>query len=153
MKVHILLTLALLAFNFVVPAPGQENNTVDPQVRKQIEELNVKYDKAFNENNAEAIAALFTWNGVETGPDGHAFGQPDIEERYGVLFQLHPTNHLSKLIQMYAIGSRVCAITEWTAMQKKDASQPMLLSEGYMVTVNVRQGDVWKIEMLYSSYK
>ena len=73
MKVHILLTLALLAFNFVVPAPGQENKTVDPQVRKQIEELNVKYDKAFNENDAAAITALFTWNGVETGPEGQAF--------------------------------------------------------------------------------
>jgi uncharacterized protein (TIGR02246 family) len=153
MKVHVLVTLALLAFGFVLPAPGQEDNTVDPEVRKQIEELNVKYDKAFNENDAEAIAALFTWNGVETGPEGQAFGQPDIEERYGVLFQLHPTSHLSKLIQMYAIGSHVCAITEWTAMLKKDASQPMLLSEGYMVTVNVREGDVWKIEMLYSSYK
>jgi hypothetical protein len=73
MKVHILLTLALLAFNFVVPAPSQENKTVDPQVRKQIEELNVKYDKAFNENDAAAITALFTWNGVETGPEEQAF--------------------------------------------------------------------------------
>jgi uncharacterized protein (TIGR02246 family) len=151
MKVHILPTLALLAFGFVVPAPGQENNTVDPQVRKQVEELNVKYDKAFNQNDAAAITALFTWDGVETGPEGQAFGQPDIEERYGALFQLHPIGHLSKLIQVYAIGSRVCAITEWTAMLKKDASQPMRLSEGYIVTVNVREGDIWKIEMLYSS--
>jgi hypothetical protein len=31
MKVHILLTLALLAVGFVVPAPGQENDTVDAQ--------------------------------------------------------------------------------------------------------------------------
>ena len=146
MKAHVLLAVALLAFGVVASAPGQESKTVDPQVRKQIEELNLRYDKAFNENDAQAIAALFTWNGVETGPDGQAFGQPDIEERYGGLFQLHPTSHLSKLIQ-------VCAITEWTAMQKKDASQPTLLSEGYMVTVNVREGDVWKIEMLYSSYK
>jgi hypothetical protein len=30
--------------------------------RKKIEELNIKYDKAFNENDAEAIAALFPWN-------------------------------------------------------------------------------------------
>ena len=153
MKAHVLLAVALLAFGVVASAPGQESKTVDPQVRKQIEELNLRYDKAFNENDAQAIAALFTWNGVETGPDGQAFGQPDIEDRYGGLFQLHPTSHLSKLIQVYAIGSRVCAITEWTAMQKKDASQPMLISEGYLVTVNVREGDVWKIEMLYSSYK
>src|SRR5262245_52977276 len=91
MKPHLLLALALLA---VVSGLGQEKNAVDPQVRKQIEELNVKYDKALNEKDAEAIAALFTWNGVETGPEGQAFGQPDIEERYGALFQLHPTSHL-----------------------------------------------------------
>jgi hypothetical protein len=30
------------------------------------------------------------------------------------------SGHLSKLIQAYIIGSRVCAITEWTAMQKND---------------------------------
>jgi hypothetical protein len=50
-----------------------------------------------------------SWNGVETGPDGHDFGQPDIEERYGVLFQLHPTSLHRKsrtLIAKWAIGSR-----------------------------------------------
>ena len=54
---------------------------------------------------------------------------------------------------MYAIGHRVCAIAEWSMMQKMHASQPMLLKEGYVVTVNVREGDDWKIGMLYWSYK
>ena len=62
MKAHVLLAVALLAFGVVASAPGQESKTVDPQVRKQIEELNLRYDKAFNENDAEAIAALFPWN-------------------------------------------------------------------------------------------
>ena len=77
MKPPLLLAFALLAVGFVVPTLGQEKNAVDPQVRRQIEELNVNYDKAFNDNDAEAMAALFTWNGVEKGPEGQAFGQPD----------------------------------------------------------------------------
>jgi len=48
MKAHALFALALLIFGFIVSAPGQENDAVDPQLRKQIEELNEKYDKAFN---------------------------------------------------------------------------------------------------------
>jgi hypothetical protein len=53
----------------------------------------------------------------------------------------------------YAIGNRVCAITEWSVMQKKHASQPMLLKEGYVVTINVREGDAWKICMSYWNSK
>ena len=30
-------------------------------------------------------------------------------------------------------------------MQKIHASQPMLLKEGYVVTISVREGDTWKI--------
>jgi hypothetical protein len=53
---------------------------------------------------------------------------------------------------VYAIGNRVCAVAEWSVMEKKHASQPML-KEGYVVTINVRERDAWKICMLYWSYK
>jgi hypothetical protein len=42
--------------------------------------------------------------------------------------------------EVYAIGDRVCAITEWSMMQKMHSTQPMLLKEGYVVTTNVREG-------------
>jgi len=122
-------------------------------VRQQIEALNRKYDEAFNQNDAEAVADLFTADAVEAGPEEAASGKQEIEDRYKVLFESHPTDHASKLDQVYAIGNRVCAITEWSVMQKKHASQPMLLKEGYVVTINVREGDVWKICMSYWSYK
>lgn len=78
------------------------------------------YDEAFNKNDAEAVAALFTVDGVEMGPEGPASGQPDIVQRYLVLFQSHPTSHISKLGQVYAIGGRVCAITEWRPERARD---------------------------------
>jgi uncharacterized protein (TIGR02246 family) len=153
MKLYLLLGLAVLANGFVVLTLAQDGNAVDPQVRKQIEELNMKYDEAFNRNDAVGIAGLFTVDGVEMGPEGSASGQPDIVQRYLALFQSHPTSHITKLAQVYAIGSRVCAITEWSAMQKKHTSQPMRLNEGYIVTINVREGDAWKIQMLFWNYK
>ena len=153
MKIYLLLRLAVLAIGFVVPTLAQQGNAIDPQKRKQIEELNRKYDEAFNANSAVAVAALFTVDGVETGPEGPVSGQPDIVQRYLALFQSHPTSHISKLAQLYAIGSRVCAITEWSAMQKKHTSRQARLTEGYMVTINVRERGAWKIQMLYWGYK
>ena len=121
-----LITIGGLFVSFCVPARAQEKNAVDPQVRKQIEELNLKYDEAFNQNDAEAVATLFTADAVETGPEEAASGQQEIEDRYKTFFESHPNNHVTKLDQVYAIGSRVCAIAEWSVMQKIHASQPSL---------------------------
>ena len=153
MKFRLLLTIAGLVIGFSDPARPQDKNTVEPQVRQQVEALNLKYDEAFNQNDAEAVAALFTADAVETGPEEAASGQQEIEDRYKILFESHPNSHATKLDQVYAIGSRVCAISEWSVMQKTHTSQPMLLKEGYVVTINVREKDAWKIGMLYWSYK
>jgi uncharacterized protein (TIGR02246 family) len=153
MKFCLLLIIAGLVCGFSGPARAQERNTIDPQVRQEVEALNLKYDEAFNRNDAEAVATLLTADAVETGPEEVASGQQEIEDRYKILFESHPNRHATKLDQVYAIGSRVCAISEWSVMQKKHTSQPMLLKEGYVVTINIREGDAWKIGMLYWSYK
>jgi hypothetical protein len=61
--------------------------------------------------------------------------------------------HTSKLDQVYAIGDRVCAITEWSMMQKMHSTQPMLLKAGYVVTTYVREGDSWKSACTIGTYK
>jgi hypothetical protein len=70
MKFRLLLTIAGLVVGFGGPTRAQEKNAVDPQVRQEVEALNLKYDEAFNQNDAEAVAALFTADAVETGPEG-----------------------------------------------------------------------------------
>ena len=59
---------------------------VDPRVREQIEALNVRYDEAFNQNEAGAVAALFMVDAIETGPEEAASGQQEIEDRYKIFF-------------------------------------------------------------------
>ena len=108
MKFRLLLTLAGLAIGVSAQARAQEQNTVDPQVRQQIEALNQKFDEAFNQNDAEAVADLFTAGAIEAGPDeAAASGQQEIEDRYKVLFESHPNRHISKLDQASAIADRV----------------------------------------------
>jgi hypothetical protein len=65
MKMRLLLTLAGLAIGFVVPALAQEQNTVDPEARQQIEAIHMKFYEAFNKHDAAAIAALFTQDALK----------------------------------------------------------------------------------------
>ena len=54
-----------LAIGLSVPGLAQEQNTVDPEVRRQIEALIVKFDEAYNRSDAVAIADLFTPDAVQ----------------------------------------------------------------------------------------
>ena len=124
MKFRLLLTLGGLAIGFGAQARAQEQNTVDPQVRQQIEALNQKFDEAFNQNDAEAVADLFTAGAVEAGPDeAAASGQQEIEDRYKVLFESHPSRHTSKLDQVCAIG-RPCLCDHGMEHDAKNAFHP-----------------------------
>jgi ketosteroid isomerase-like protein len=67
---RLLVYLAGLALGFAVPVLAQEQNTVDPEVRQQIEALIAKQDEAFNKNDAAAVAALFTEDALLVAPDG-----------------------------------------------------------------------------------
>ena len=134
----------------VTPAPAattaatQETNTVDPEVRHQIEAVHMKFVEAQNKGDAAAIAALFTQDAVQVcqgWPGGaEASGQQAIEKRYRATFAA-PTPLDSKIIQMYPIGNDICVITEYKVP----------IWKGHAVTIYGREADAWKIRMAYSN--
>jgi ketosteroid isomerase-like protein len=135
-----------LAIGFAAPTLAQEQNTIDPEVRQQIEAVLMKFDEANNKNDAAATAALVAkdavevWYGLSEG--GLASGQQAIEKRYAAEFGARPTNMSNKLVQVYAIGNDICAITEW--------SLPPVY-KGHLVRIYGRDADTWKIRMAYSN--
>src|ERR1700730_18065074 len=110
MKMRLLLTLAGFAIGFVMPALAQEQNTVDPEVRQQIEAVHMKFVEAQNKGDAAAIAALFTqdavqvWYGLSEG--GLASGQQGMETRYRDTFAAQSPLD-SKIVQIYPIGNDI----------------------------------------------
>ena len=48
-----------------MPTFAQEQNTVDPEVRQQIEAVLMKLGEAYNKHDAAAITALYTQNAVQ----------------------------------------------------------------------------------------
>jgi ketosteroid isomerase-like protein len=138
MKIRLLLALAGLAIGFVLPTFAQLTDVVDPQKRQQIETAQRNYDVAFNKNDATAIAALFTQDAIEVGPNGPAYGQQAIEKRYSDLFQKwHPTDHLNTIDKMYMLGNEACVIMKWAVGGHK----------GYVTLIMAPKGDDWLVQV------
>ena len=105
MKIRLVLALIVLAISFALPTFAQQKDTVDPQIAQQIRAFAAKFDEAFNKNDAVAVAALYTEDGV------HAFhktsyGRQNIEKSYAHDFQRwHPKNHVVTIDRLNAVGN------------------------------------------------
>ena len=149
MRIRSLLTLVGFAVGFAAPAIAQEQNTIDPEVRQQIEAVLAKYEDAYNKNDAAAIAALYTADAAEvfneyTAGGGSACGREAIQQTYAGQFASSPLKLSFKLVQVYAIGDDVCAVSEF--------SRQLRSGKGYNAKILVREPDGWKIRIAYTNY-
>lgn len=146
MKVGLLITLAGLAISFVVPTLAQQKDTADPQIAQQIETFSMKYDEAFNKNDAAAVAAFFTVDAVQVAPEGLFSGRGAIEKRYADVFQRsHPANHSRKVDQLNVVGNAAWAVGEWSTTNQ--GQNGTFQVKGYWSALFVRDGDDWKFRM------
>jgi uncharacterized protein (TIGR02246 family) len=146
MKIRWLPAFAAFAIGFAVPVVAQEQNTVDPEVRQQIEAAVTKYEDAYDKNDAAAIAALYPADAVEVfekdAAGGSASGGEAIEKRYADHFASNPSKLSVKVVQVYAMGDEVCAISEF--------SRRFRSGKGYHAKIFVREADDWKIRLAYA---
>ena len=159
MKIRAAAILIGLATGFTLPAYAQQKATVDPAITQQrdllgdvkaLDEFGVlatKVDEAFNKNDAGALAALFTEDGVLVTPEGIFFGRQAIEKRYVELFQRWPvTSSTSQRDQLNAIDNAAWSTGEWwSTLQSENGPE---FERGYWSAIYVREGDGWKIRML-----
>jgi len=82
MKIRLVVALVGLAIGFAAPTFAQQKDTVDPQIAQQIRALASKYDAAFNKNDAAALAAFYTEDGILMTPHGTFHGRQAIEKGY-----------------------------------------------------------------------
>jgi ketosteroid isomerase-like protein len=154
MKIRLLLTLIGLAIIFALPSFAQQHDTIDSRTRSQIgEQIAKKFDEAFNNGDAAALAALYTQDAVWVTPQGPLFGREAIQERFAGMFQQgHYSNHLNKDDQgsphmIGTAGNEVWSTGEWSFTLQGKSGGPIQL-KGYWGAINVREGETWKIRML-----
>jgi hypothetical protein len=97
MKIRLLLTLVGLAIIFALPTFAQQKDTIISQINEQIDK---KFDEAFDNGDAAALAALYSQDAVFMTPQGPVFGREAIEKHWADVFQQgHYSNHLNKDVQ------------------------------------------------------
>ena len=135
MKFRLLLTLAGLAIGFSAQTRAQEENTVDPQVRQQIEAALLKFQDAYNNRDAAAIAALHMQDAIEVRSwQGFISGRQAIEKMFQADFALNPGKMVMNIVQLYPMGKAVCQIADSDVGGHK----------GQTMVIYVRDGDTWK---------
>ena len=122
------------------PTSSQEQNTVDPKVRQQIEALEMKFQEAYNNRDVAAIEDLYTENAVEVwSPGGTSFGLEVIRKMFANEFAKSPGKMFNTIVQMNQIGGDI-----WETMDTTVG-----LMDGHAARIFVRDGDTWKIRMTY----
>src|SRR5262249_25790783 len=95
MKTPLLFALVGLAISFALPTYAQQTNTPDLKLRKRIISSFKALTDASDKNDAAAIAACFTEDGVLVTGFGRFWGRQAIEQWYAELFkEVQSSNNL-----------------------------------------------------------
>ena len=151
MKIRLVVALVGLAIGFAVPTFAQQKGTVDPQLHQRLVAAVQRHADAFNNNDAAALAALYTEDGIEVTNQGPIFGRKALEKYFADLFQ---KVHFSDLVDTIdqdsphiigTDGKEIWATGGWSATIKGENFGPTQI-KGYWS--EIREGDDWKIRML-----
>jgi ketosteroid isomerase-like protein len=141
-----------LAISLALPIFAQQTNPPDPQLRQRLEAVIKKHTDALDKNDAAAVAANFTEDGVLVTPNGTFFGREAIEKNYADSFKqgFHSSNNIATPDEdsphiICTSGNEMWATGRWSAtIQGKDWGP--ISATGYWSVI--REGDDWKIRML-----
>jgi ketosteroid isomerase-like protein len=126
--------------------------TPDPQLRQQLDALVRNFDEARNNNDAAAMAALFTEDAIIVTDTGPIYGREAIQKYHEDLFkQFRCSNSLSTADQysphsIGTAGNERYSSGEWSVTVQGETGDPIQL-KGYFSCVDIREGNTWKCRM------
>ena len=153
MNTRSVVALLGLAICFTLPTFAQQTNTPDPQLRQKLVDAIKKHTDALDKNDATAVAANFTEDGVNVEQGGTTFGRPAIEKLWADRFkQVHFSNNKVTVDEdsphMTTDGKQMWATGGWSATIQGEKFGPTEI-KGYWAVI--REGDDWNIRMLCSN--
>ena len=158
MKTHLVVPLVGLVIAFILTTYAQEKDLADPQTTQKILALGKANDEAHMNNDATAVATLFTRDAVlvPTYDSGPITGRPAIQKYYTDLYQWwHPKNCITKVDENAAhligtAGNELWATGEWNETGQGKNGEPLPI-KGHWACIYVREGDDWKIRVSLSN--
>ena len=156
MKMRLILALVGLALSLALPTFAQQTNTPDPQLRQKVLELAKNFEEAWNNNDASALASLFTEDAVLVTEAGPVYGREAIKKYYTDLFQnVHFSNNVTTYDpnSPHPIGTDGKEMWEngaWSMTWQVKGGDPVH-GKGYHASVAVLEGGALKKRMLISN--
>ena len=152
MKTRLLGALVGLAISFALPTFAQQKETVDPQLIQKLDTMSKKYNEAFNNHDAAAIAAVYTEDAVFVPDKGPLYGRQAIEQYYKDLFQKvrflsTVTTYPNSPHPIGTDGNAVWENGEWSSTLMITGQSGPVQLKGYWASIKVRDGDTWKIRL------
>jgi len=159
MKIRLITTLIGLAISFAWPTLAQQTENPDPQLREALLALAKKFEDAWNNNDATALAALYTDDAVLIEASGPIYGREAIEKHYKDVMQNvhfsdnHTTYNDPNSNSPHAIGTdgnEMWENGEWTMTWQAKGGEPVH-AKGHHASIAVRDGGVWKKRMVIAN--
>jgi uncharacterized protein (TIGR02246 family) len=152
MKIRLAVPLVGLAISLAMPTFAQQKEpTLSEQDRQQLGALHKKWSEAENNNDAAALAALFTEDAVFVTDKGPVSGREAIRQWFADDFQeWRHSNHIHRLdsnsARIIGAAGNVALDGEFsvTVQGKTGGAIPV---KGYWSEIDTREGDDWKIRM------
>jgi uncharacterized protein (TIGR02246 family) len=154
-----LFVLAGVAIGFAIPAFAQQRDALDPQTLALLDAHGMKYTEAYNNNNAAALAALYTEDAVFITDSGPVYGRQAIGKWFADNFKaVHPKSYSweeapnsPRIIGTannigYFTPTIIRSEGEWSVtLQGKNGEA--IPAKGYSSVIYALEGDDWKIQV------
>src|ERR1700722_14454997 len=142
-NMNIRLLGVLLGSVICLIGPTFAQDTIDPQLDQQIRAFTMKYDEAFNKNDATALGALFSEDAVFSGLHGKFKGRQAIENFHGrqALARWQANNRAPTAGRLDSVSDGPSASGRWSESVGSNGSKDI---GGTYSWVLIRDGDSWK---------
>ena len=131
-----------------------EKDAADQQILQQLEAKRKDYDERVNNNDAAAVAALFTEDAIFVTESGLFYGRQGVENLYAEWFDApgwHISDYIGKIdpnsIHFLGTTDYVMLGGKWSETYQVEGEKPFQL-QGYWSWIVTRVRDDWKIRLL-----
>jgi ketosteroid isomerase-like protein len=128
----------------IVPTSQWRNFLSEVKTLDEFTALRSEYTQAFNRNDAAAMTAFYTDDGVAITPDGWFAGHEAIQQWYQFIFRRwQPSDSMWQCERLTGTDSQAWGIGRWwgTVLTEKGP----VSASGFWSTEYVRVGNDWKI--------
>ncbi len=138
-------SLATSHLPLIAQAHGQPPAKTDPDL-EAVKNTAAKYGKAFEANDAAALAALFTEEAeFVDGSDTVVHGRKAIQEAFATLFKDNPKHKVVVDMDVVRRISSTCLVEEGTYTFQSTSDPKASSDRSKYVILHVKQADGWRI--------